>query len=30
MFDLRKAPWGEKLYVREVQHRGRTVRIVGC
>jgi len=31
LFDLRTTPgWSEKLYVREVEHRGKTVRIVGC
>lgn len=31
MFDLRKGPgWAEKLFVREVEHRGKVVRIVGC
>lgn len=31
MFDLRKElTWGERLFVREVEHRGKVVRIVGC
>jgi RecB family endonuclease NucS len=31
MFDLRKEiPVPEKLFNREVEHRGRTIRIVGC
>ena len=31
LFDLRKGPsWGEKLFVREVEHEGKRVRIVGC
>ncbi|WP_437878884.1 AAA family ATPase [Sorangium sp. So ce513] len=31
MFDLRKErSWAERLFVREVAHRGKTVRIVGC
>ncbi|MCX4240825.1 AAA-like domain-containing protein [Paraliomyxa miuraensis] len=31
MFDLRKGPsWAEKLFVREVEHQGKAVRIVGC
>jgi hypothetical protein len=31
MFDLRKGPsWGERLYVREVEHRGKRVYVVGC
>jgi hypothetical protein len=31
MFDLRKeTPWGDKLFVREVEHAARTVWIVGC
>jgi RecB family endonuclease NucS len=31
MFDLRKdRPWAEKLFVREVTHEGKTIRLVGC
>ncbi|WP_159397860.1 AAA family ATPase [Sorangium cellulosum] len=31
LFDLRKElTWQEKLYVREVEHAGKTLRIVGC
>ena len=31
MFDLRKEPtWAEKLFVREVAHAGKTIRLVGC
>jgi RecB family endonuclease NucS len=31
IFDLRKEPgWAEKLFVREVEHRGKVVRVVGC
>ncbi|WP_437674577.1 AAA family ATPase [Sorangium sp. So ce131] len=31
MFDLRKErSWAEKLFVREVAHEGKTVRLVGC
>lgn len=31
MFDLRKErSWAEKLYVREVDHQGKTIRLVGC
>jgi hypothetical protein len=31
MFDLRKeVSWADKLFVREVEHAGRTIRIVGC
>jgi hypothetical protein len=31
LFDLRKElAWGEKLFVREVEHRGKAVQIVGC
>ena len=31
MFDLRKEPsWADKLFVREVAHAGKTIRIVGC
>jgi type II secretory pathway predicted ATPase ExeA len=31
LFDLRKEiPWADKLFVREVQHLGKKVRLVGC
>jgi hypothetical protein len=31
MFDLRsQLPWPERLYVREVEHLGKSIRIVGC
>ena len=31
MFDLRKeVSWADKLFVREVEHAGKTIRIVGC
>jgi len=31
MFDLRKElPWSDKLFVREVEHRGKRVHVVGC
>ncbi len=31
MLDLRKdLPWVDKLFVREVAHAGKTVRIVAC
>ncbi|HEX2688308.1 MAG TPA: AAA family ATPase [Kofleriaceae bacterium] len=31
MFDLRKElPWSERLYVREVAHQGKKIRLVGC
>jgi hypothetical protein len=31
MFDLREGPsWGERLYVREVEHRSKRVHVVGC
>jgi hypothetical protein len=31
MFDLRKdTPWVDKLFLREVEHGARTVRLVGC
>lgn len=31
MFDLRKdLPWADKLFVREVEHGARKVRLVGC
>ncbi len=31
MFDLRKEPsWEEKLFVREIEHKGKTIRLVGC
>ena len=31
MFDLRKeVSWADKLFLREVQHEGKTIRIVGC
>jgi len=30
-FDLRKElSWAERLFVREVEHKGKTIRIVGC
>jgi hypothetical protein len=31
LFDLRKGlSWEDKLFVREVEHEGKRVRIVGC
>ena len=31
MFDLRKElPWSDKLFVREVEHAAKRIRIVGC
>ena len=31
MFDLRKElAWADKLFVREVAHGGKTIRVVGC
>ena len=31
MFDLRKEKaWGEKLFTRTVEHRGKTIQVVGC
>jgi hypothetical protein len=31
LFDLRKEPsWAEKLFVREVEHEGKQIRVVGC
>jgi hypothetical protein len=31
LFDLRKnVAWEDKLFVREVQHGGKRVRVVGC
>ena len=31
MFDLRKElSWQERLFLREVEHAGKTIRIVGC
>jgi hypothetical protein len=31
MFDLRKdLPWADKLFLREVEHAARKVRLVGC
>jgi hypothetical protein len=31
MFDLRKdLPWSDKLFLREVEHDARRVRLVGC
>jgi hypothetical protein len=31
MFDLRKEPsWADKLFLREVAHAGKTIRVVGC
>jgi len=31
MFDLRKElSWDEKLFVRELEHKGKTIRLVGC
>ena len=31
MFDLRKElAWADKLFVREVAHEGKTIRVVGC
>jgi len=31
MFDLRKErSWAEKVFVREVAHEGKAIRIVGC
>jgi hypothetical protein len=31
MFDLRKErSWAEKLFVREVAHEGKTIRLLGC
>ena len=31
MFDLRKGPtWAERISLREVEHQGRAVHIVGC
>jgi hypothetical protein len=31
MFDLRKEmSWQQKLFVREIEHAGKTVRLVGC
>jgi len=31
MFDLRKEPsWSDEIFVREIEHAGKRVRIVGC
>ncbi len=31
LFDLRKdVPWEDKLFVREVQHAGKLIHVVGC
>jgi len=31
LFDLRKEPtWGDKLFVREIEHAGKTIHLVGC
>jgi hypothetical protein len=31
LFDLRREPaWADKLFVREVAHAGKVIRIVGC
>ncbi len=31
MFDLRKEiPWQDKLFVQEIDHGGKLVRLVGC
>ncbi|HRI67581.1 MAG TPA: endonuclease NucS [Polyangium sp.] len=30
MFDMRKRRWEKKLYQREVEHEGKTIRLVGC
>jgi hypothetical protein len=31
MFDLRKGPaWEERLYMREVEHAGKRIHLVGC
>jgi hypothetical protein len=31
LFDLRREQsWADKLYVRPVEHRGKTIHIVGC
>ena len=31
MFDLRKdRTWADKLFVRPVEHQGKTIRVVGC
>jgi hypothetical protein len=31
MFDLRaETPWQERLFTREVEHRNKKIRIVGC
>ena len=31
LFDLRREPsWADKLYVREVAHEGKTIRVLGC
>jgi hypothetical protein len=31
MFDLRKEiTWADKLFVREIEHAGKLVRLVGC
>jgi hypothetical protein len=30
LFDLRKIRWDKKIFIREVEHAGKTIRIVGC
>jgi hypothetical protein len=30
LFDMRKRRWDKKIFVREVEHEGKTIRIVGC